>query len=613
MRISACVITKNEEANIGRCLESLKTIVDEIILVDTGSTDKTLEIAASYGAKVYTYTWKNDFAAAKNFTLNKATGEWIIFLDADEYFSDDSIDKIRPYLTLVNKQLKCHGICVRIININQDADNREMSSFTTIRIFRKLPNIKYRNAIHEEIYNTKGTVNLFVSEDTIEVYHTGYSTSIVKKKLQRNLDIILQDIAMNGEQKKHYRYLCDCYHGLGEFDTAVKYGRLHINAGGTSLGAESIVYGKLIDSLLHCSTDSAEIKGEIQKAIKSFPDIPDFYNAYGQYAWGQHEYEIALDYFLKTIAIYKNKKNSDVEADAFRGRLRDTYFMMGEIYFLKNKKQKALSCYIESLLQYKYNIDAFRRLYYLILPKDPIKIIAILNKIYDRTKRDINFLVENIAQSQVNKVFAYYSNILKKDFSIEIDQMWQYQMIAVKNYDKFYEKSTKSIESKFQLITSMIIAENQTNFDGKNVTCLPNAYIKIVERFYQKETLLEEGDFAIYEMILYELMPIETNAFTLYVQIASDFSIDKIFHIANILENYNKYIEAIMLYEKIKAKSEEEELTSDERLGFCYYELQNYEKAKMFFAMVITAGKGNNKVIQFDKWCSEKLSILVNG
>lgn len=611
MRISACVITKNEEANIGRCLESLKSIADEIILVDTGSTDKTVELATGYGAKVYRYQWENDFAAAKNYALSKAMGQWIIFLDADEYFSEGSIDKVRSYLTVMNKKTECHGICVRIININQDMDNREMSSFTTIRIFRKLPNIKYKNAIHEEIYNTKGMVNLFVSEDTIEVYHTGYSTSIVKKKLQRNLDIILQDIAMNGEHKKHYRYLCDCYHGLGEFDKAVKYGRLHLNSGGTSLGAESIVHGKLIDSLLHSSENSTEIREAIQAAIKAFPDIPDFYNAYGQYAWGQHAYKIALEYFLKTIAVYEKKKKNDVEADTFNGKLRDTYFMMGEIYFLKNEKQEAILCYVESLLRYKYNIDAFGRLYHLILPSGSLEIIAILNTIYDRTKRDINFLVENVAHSQVNKVFAYYSNILKKDFSSEIDQMWQYQMLAVKNYDKFYGKSVEYQESKFQLITTMIIAENQENFDEKSVICLPSAYLRIVKRFYQKKTLLEEDDFPIYETILYELMLIETNVFELYVQIAADFSIDKIFHIANALENYHKYMEAITLYEKIKEKSEEE-LTSDERLGFCYYELQDYQKAKMFFAKVIVTGKGNNKVVQFNKWCNNKLSTTVN-
>ena len=86
MKISACVITKNEEKNIARCINSYKDIVDEIILVDTGSTDNTVEIAKSLGAKIYYYEWQNDFSAAKNYALSMAKGDWIIFLDADEFF-----------------------------------------------------------------------------------------------------------------------------------------------------------------------------------------------------------------------------------------------------------------------------------------------------------------------------------------------------------------------------------------------------------------------------------------------------------------------------------------------------------------------------------------------
>lgn len=611
MRISACVITKNEEENIGTCLESMQSIVDEIILVDTGSIDNTIDIAKSYGAKIFPYKWNQDFAAAKNYAIEKANGEWIIFLDADEYFPVESINDVKTYIENMNSNKKCHAICVKINNIDKDRNNILLSSFTTARIFRNLPNLRYKESIHEELYNTQGKINFFIREKEIEVYHTGYSTNIVNKKLQRNLAIILREMEKEGEQTKYYRYLCDCYHGLGEYKKAVYYGKLHIASGGTSLGSESIVYTKIIESLIHSDASTDEVKAEIQLAIEQFPTIPDFYDRYARYVCGQYEYDLALEYFLKSLEIYKNKKKNSYEADSFEGRISSSYFIIGEIYFLQNKNQEAISYYVEALLGDKYNIAAFRQLYYLTLTIDPIEIIAVLNKLYTRTKKDIKFIVDNLSGYIKNKVFVYYSTILEKEFSGEIAQKWQYQMISIKDYDKFYEKSVQCIKSKFQIIASMLIAENKKNFDKENITYLPSAYLKIVERFYKNETLLEDDDVAIYEMILYELMLIKTNTFPLYVQIATDFSIDKIFHIANMLESYNKYVDAIALYEQIKTISAEQELTSDERLGFCYYELQDYEKAKMFFAKIIAAGKGNNKVVQFNKWCQEKTKFLI--
>ena len=86
-KISACVIVKNEEKNLPRWLDSVKRIAEEIVVVDTGSADATVTIAKAAGAKVYHFAWIDDFAAAKNFALEKATGAWVVFPDADEYFS----------------------------------------------------------------------------------------------------------------------------------------------------------------------------------------------------------------------------------------------------------------------------------------------------------------------------------------------------------------------------------------------------------------------------------------------------------------------------------------------------------------------------------------------
>ena len=98
VRLSQCMIVKNEETNIERALSWGKDIVHEQIVVDTGSTDRTVELARAMGAKVYDFEWIDDFAAAKNYAISKASGEWIAFLDADEYFPPEEAEKLMPLL-----------------------------------------------------------------------------------------------------------------------------------------------------------------------------------------------------------------------------------------------------------------------------------------------------------------------------------------------------------------------------------------------------------------------------------------------------------------------------------------------------------------------------------
>ena len=85
-KTSACVIVRNEEENLPRWLQCMANLADELVVVDTGSTDKTVEMAKTAGARVFSFPWCNDFAAAKNYAIEKARGMWIFFLDADEYW-----------------------------------------------------------------------------------------------------------------------------------------------------------------------------------------------------------------------------------------------------------------------------------------------------------------------------------------------------------------------------------------------------------------------------------------------------------------------------------------------------------------------------------------------
>ena len=121
LKITACYIVKNEEKNLSRSIESLKTAVDEIVVVDTGSTDKTIEIAKSYDAKVIETTWNDDFSTPRNLAIENASGDWIVFIDADEFFNSEfGIRNAKLRKQLANTKVDA----IFILRIDIDEDNR---------------------------------------------------------------------------------------------------------------------------------------------------------------------------------------------------------------------------------------------------------------------------------------------------------------------------------------------------------------------------------------------------------------------------------------------------------------------------------------------------------
>ena len=123
-RISQCMIVKNEEKNIEKALSWGKGVVSEQIVVDTGSTDRTVELAEKMGAKVYHFEWIDDFSAAKNFAISKAKYEWVALLDADEYFSEEDAKKLLFYIRQLN-DTKYDIIATAWVHINNS--NRDES------------------------------------------------------------------------------------------------------------------------------------------------------------------------------------------------------------------------------------------------------------------------------------------------------------------------------------------------------------------------------------------------------------------------------------------------------------------------------------------------------
>lgn len=217
MILSGCLIVKNEEKHLERCLKSLVNKVDEIVVVDTGSTDKTKEIAREYTEKVFEYEWKNDFAAARNYSLEKATGDWILVIDADEELVSprEALEKValqytdRPVVYLVQ------------INSVNDADGSYTRSYTT-RFFPNAPSIRFHYPIHELVKDSEERA-IQSKTDKIVLYHYGYGSKR-EAKFRRNIEILKSLKNDSGKYDEQILfYLIMSYNSIGEYAKALKY------------------------------------------------------------------------------------------------------------------------------------------------------------------------------------------------------------------------------------------------------------------------------------------------------------------------------------------------------------------------------------------------------
>ena len=196
LELSLCMIVKNEEKHLARCLSSVKDVADEIIMVDTGSTDKTVEIAELFGVKIFHFKWVNDFSAARNFALSKCTGDWILYLDADEELSPDSIEEVKKY-----KLHKRAGVNCTVKSLGSASTNESVMKYP--RLFANVSGVEFVGKVHEQIIDSLRKNKIPLVESDIEIIHHGYAIDKegLQKKKERNLSLLLSN-----ENKKSNAY-----------------------------------------------------------------------------------------------------------------------------------------------------------------------------------------------------------------------------------------------------------------------------------------------------------------------------------------------------------------------------------------------------------------------
>jgi len=203
IKLSLCMIVRNESQYLAGCLESIQSAVDEIIVVDTGSTDNTRGIAKSYGARLFEFPWCDDFSAARNKSIEPATGDYILWLDADDRVDPQEVKKLK-YLKATLPRDKSQAY---FLTVKSDPRSGSGWEFLQVRIFPNISAARFELPIHEQVsYNLqKAGINL-VRADII-IRHIGNpDNETIKKKSERNLRIIEKALAANPEDPlMHYQ------------------------------------------------------------------------------------------------------------------------------------------------------------------------------------------------------------------------------------------------------------------------------------------------------------------------------------------------------------------------------------------------------------------------
>lgn len=218
-RLSLCMIVRDGAAMLSRCLESGRGLVDEIVVVDTGSQDESPTIARAHGAEVVAAEWRDDFSAARNLGLARARGAWVLVLDADEWLPPESVAPIRALAARPPVE------AFHLIQCSELPEGGVVRA-AAVRLFPNRPDVRYRHPLHEEVNASLAEAGLPVRSTTIEFLHSGYAErGRIEAKRRRNVRIAEAALArgVGPAEALQMRYYRGCFrHDAREWRAAIE-------------------------------------------------------------------------------------------------------------------------------------------------------------------------------------------------------------------------------------------------------------------------------------------------------------------------------------------------------------------------------------------------------
>lgn len=482
------MITRNEEDFLPQCLNSIRSIADELIIVDTGSTDRTIEIACSYGAKIVEMVWNDDFSQARNLALDHANTDWVLYLDADEVLAD-SANKL---FDLLNES-SAEAYWVQIENIlgNQPDD---VLIHPSVRLFRRREGLRFSGRIHEQI--TPSIIERHpltkIKDSAIRLIHYGYLPTVLnqKNKIHRNLKLIERTLE---------EYPGDPFHTYNLGITFCQLERLEHAAETLNQALEYTPMQAAYRPTL--VRDSAKVLLEIGQsdktvhllntALNHYPDYPDLYHLLGQSKERQGLLQDAYHAYEKAAQCGSapNKYVTEIGMGTFR-----TLFSQADLAKELGYMTKAEQLYKQSLAmlpQYKPALLGWADLMHLSGMKDDHIAEQLISRIKPSTAPDWMLLCEVLCAIGA---YSIALALLKSQEPLTLDgdllrssclmKTGQFQEV----YDllgKLLARATNRSESLDDLLNEALIQDRALCRWSENRT-LPYSYYKGLTRAQQR-------------------------------------------------------------------------------------------------------------------------------
>ncbi|GMQ59655.1 hypothetical protein AN1V17_40540 [Vallitalea sediminicola] len=455
--LSICMIVKNEEKNIDRCLKSLKPLVDsslaEIIIVDTGSDDNTVEIAKNYTKNIFYYNWTGNFSDARNYCNLFASGRYIFTMDADEELMEDEIEKIINEFTATD-YLAYNTFTMTIISYT-DIQLTKFSGLTQSRIFGNNTKFYYSSAIHNQAMINNPIKNLDIS-----ITHYGYimTEDIKEKKFQRTSTLLKKELEKD-PRNAYYRYQLSTSYGMyGDVNNAIRQVDIFMNIINENKIINDITIMYLNNAAaIYCNGYKFDKADKVINTALSYkPDFIDFiyYKAY--ILFNTEKYVEALPYIEKYLIMVKDFFKSAIAKDG-----RYAFYTLGY-------KSKAVRFYIVMNYRLKQYINCIHKVYEI---DDDLTLKNCLYEIVNsyfytnRYKELIEFYRNKIISSKIDgieNVFIFF--IIKR-----IIQLTDIQI------NKFY--------SSFNLETDIDFIDKVKNQSKESIYNANNNYLDLIQQY----------------------------------------------------------------------------------------------------------------------------------
>ncbi len=498
--ISSCMIVKNEEKHLEKCLSQLKPIVDEMVIVDTGSTDRTVEIAKDMGAVVGFREWDDDYSAARNASIKLANCHWLLTCDADEILEEKSREVLNG--AIIRPQFG--GFSAQILSYLQDDEGVDLFTSKIIRLFRNLPGVKFTGRIHEQVYDSIANHGYTSAEiPGFVFYHYGYQPSIMEKKnkVERSLNILYKELEDKPDFAFNWFNLANTYTVNGRHKDASRTGHKALEL--LKKSKSTTIYSTM---LLQILLRSATLLGRVEEcaelceyakdnghySVLMQTEVAYAYFLNGNYETALTEIDKALEmewdptlYGDKAVVEYKRhliKAEILIALERFDEALEYIDYVIKTKPDIENLYHSKGVC-LYNLKRYDESANYLKRRYN--DPKRNKNSQTMLKNIYLETKRFedfINYVEELIAKNEYDPAdfpkWAFANEFLKRKPSLQIAEK-MYEKIkfedssAIVNMARIYKINGKYYEAE-QLLIEQI----------KNNPLDCNAYLNLADVYY---------------------------------------------------------------------------------------------------------------------------------